>query len=88
MTTVCLVYSRYIASKYRHGDLDEFFPYENHLWPPSVSQDGRLRLPSKKSHLLMLMDIAELNVPPSFQAKIFDDAAVVIIFSQQFQQEL
>jgi hypothetical protein len=64
----------YIASKYRDSNLGEFFSYENHPWPPSLSQDGKLRLPSKKSDLLKVMDIQDVNAPTSFQVKIFDVA--------------
>ena len=46
----------YIASKYRDGDLDDFFSHENHPWPPSISDNGKIRLPNKKSDLLVCLN--------------------------------
>ena len=42
----------FIASKYRDGDLEDFFSHENHPWPPSISEHEKLQLPNKKSDLL------------------------------------
>lgn len=34
----CTLFSHlYIASKFRDGDLEVFFPHENHPWPPSLA---------------------------------------------------
>ncbi len=67
----CNLFSHlYIASQYRDGDLDDFFSHENHPWPPSLSDHGRLRLPNKKADLLNHLDPADL--PSSFHAKVFD----------------
>ena len=47
-----LIFSRlYISCQTREGNLDEFFQHENQSCPPSLSQDGKLRLPQKKSEL-------------------------------------
>ena len=75
----CNLFSHlYIASQARGGDLEEFFLHENHPWPPSISDHGKLRLPTKKSELLACLDV---NTPPTepsrFDAKIFDGATVV-----------
>ena len=44
----CNLFSHlYIASKFRDGDLDDFFSHENHPWPPSISEHGKLCLPTK-----------------------------------------
>ncbi len=43
----------YIACQSRDGDLEKFFHHENQACPPSISQNGKLRLGSK-CHTLML----------------------------------
>lgn len=53
----CNLFSHlYIASRYREGNLEDFFAHENQSWPPSLSEQGKLRLPSKKSDLLTIID--------------------------------
>ena len=48
----CNLFSRlYIASNFRDGNLEEFFSHENHHWPPSLSEHGKLNLPTKKLDL-------------------------------------
>ncbi|XP_046544723.1 uncharacterized protein LOC124254923 [Haliotis rubra] len=68
----------FIACQVRQADLSEFFCHENHHWPVSLSQHGKLRLPSCKSELL---DCFKKHVlggeQPHVDAKIFDGAAVV-----------
>jgi len=40
----CSLFSRlYITCQSCKGDLQEFFRHENHPWPPSLSQHGKLR---------------------------------------------
>ena len=40
----CKLFSRlFIACQSREGNLDEFFPFENQPWPPSLAQSGKLR---------------------------------------------
>ena len=75
----CSLFSQLcIASKYRDGDLDDFFAHENHPWPPALSDNGKLYLPSQKSDLLcLLLTESQPEPPTSFQVKIFDGAAVV-----------
>ncbi len=54
----CNLFSHlYIASTFRGGDLEEFFPHENYKWPPSISDHGKLRLPIQKSDLLVLLQV-------------------------------
>lgn len=68
----------FISSQVREADMDAFFSHENHPWPPSLSQHGKLRLPSAKSHLLDLIKPSEQpEVPAKFDAKVFDGPAVV-----------
>ena len=78
----CKLFSHsYIASKFRDGDLEDFFAHENQPWPLSLSDHGKLRLPTKKSDLLSLLDIDPTpQEPPSyFHAKIVDGPAIVHI---------
>ena len=77
----CNLFSHlYIVSQFRDGDLDNFFAHENHPWPPSLSDHGKLRLPTKKSDLLCLLDASPTPEPPSyFHAKIIDGPAIVHI---------
>ena len=42
----------FITSKFRDGNLDDFFSHENHPWLPSISEHGKLRLPNRKAELL------------------------------------
>jgi len=68
----------YIASKFRDGNLEEFFSHENHPWPPALSVQGKLNLPNKKSELLHLLDKGSSpQVPSYFHCKIFDGTAIV-----------
>ena len=44
----CALFLRlYIASQTCDGDLDNFFQHENHTYPPSLSQHGKLRFSTK-----------------------------------------
>ena len=63
----CNLFSHlYIASKFGDGDLDNFFAHENHPWCPSLSDHGKLRLPTKKSDLLCLLDAGPTPEPPAY----------------------
>ena len=74
----CNLFSQlYIASKFRDGNLHQFFSHENNIYPPALSKDGKLNLPSQKSDLLGL--IAADTYPPvqsSLDVKIIDGAAI------------
>ena len=37
----------FITSKFRDCNLDDLFSHENHPWPPSISEHGKLHLPNK-----------------------------------------
>lgn len=68
----------YIASKFRDGNLDEFFSHENHPWPPALSVHGKLNLPSKKSDSLALLEPeSPLTAPSLYHTKIFDGSVIV-----------
>ena len=62
----------YIASKFRD---ETFFVHENHPWPPSLADQGKLRLPTKKSDLLRLFNDGTTPEPPSY----FDVKLVAIV---------
>ncbi len=81
----CNLFSHlYIASQYHDGDLDEFCSHENHPWPPSLSDHGKLRLPTKKADLLSHLDSGIATEPPSnFDAKVFDGAIVHTLPTKQ-----
>ena len=50
----CNLFSRlYISCQNREGNLDEFFKNENQAVPPSLSQDGHIRLGTKADIVLI-----------------------------------
>ena len=77
----CLLFSRlYISCQTREGNLDEFFQHENQSCPPSLSQDGKLRLPQKKSELaecLQSSTTPQARMPEAVDAMIIDGSVVV-----------
>ena len=81
MKNDCSLFSRlFIACQTRNGDLDEFFQHENQACPPSISDDGNLRLPQQKSADLATCLQAETTpqrlAPVNPDAIIMDGAAV------------
>ena len=77
----CSLFSRmYISCQNRDGDLDEFFRHENQGCPPSLSDQGNLRLPKKKSELtecLQALTVPQSQMPRNLNLVIIDGAAVV-----------
>lgn len=77
----CSLFSRlYISCQTRNGDLEEFFKHENQGCPPSLSDQGNLRLPKKKSELtecLQTLTVPQSQMPKDVQVIIIDGAAVV-----------
>ena len=76
----CLLFSRlYISCQTREGNLDEFFQHENQSCPPSLSQDGKLRLPQKKSELAEFLQSSttQARMPEAVDAIIIDGSVVV-----------
>lgn len=63
----------------REGNLDEFFEHENHGYPPSISNNGELRLPQKKSELTdcLLSLAASQTEIPDVDIVIIDGAVAV-----------
>jgi len=57
--------------------MSNYFSHENHPFPPSLSDCGKLRL-GKKSDLLEILVNDVQNEPPSFvDTKLLDGVAVV-----------
>ena len=75
----CNLFSHlYIASKFRNGNLEDFFSHENQPWPPSHSEQGKLCLPTKKSDLLSCIEEAmNLEPPTYYDVKLLDGPAIV-----------
>ena len=63
--------------QHKDSDLSTFFKHENHPFPPSLSDNGKLRF-AKKSDLLTILEKVTHNEPPIFfDVKLLDGAAVV-----------
>ena len=74
---VALFSHLYIIMQHRESDMDTFFKHENHPFPPSLSDGGKLR-PGKKSDLLnMLAQDKHEDPPEDLDVKLLDGAAVV-----------
>ena len=71
----------YISTQQREGDLDEFFSHENHAYPPSLSEYGKLRLGAKSDLLKLLQDAETKPDDCSFECRIFDGGALIHIFN-------
>ena len=57
LQTECRLYaSLYITCQSRDGDLDNISMYENHLYPPSLSEYGKLRKCLTKSDFLVCLN--------------------------------
>ena len=88
----CSLFSRmYISCQNRDGDLDEFFRHENQGCPPSLSDQGNLRLPKKKSELtecLQALTVPQSQMPRNLNVVIIDGAAVVNMVKPGTEQTL
>ena len=77
----CSLFSRlYIASQVRNGNLDEFFEHENQVYPPALTQNGKLRSGSKSDVVGCLKDVVtsqERTNNPDVQVIILDGSATV-----------
>ena len=70
----------YIASQVRIGSLDEFFKHENQACPPSIAEDGHLRIPQQKSNLassLQLLTTPQREAPTNSEVIVMDGAPLV-----------
>lgn len=77
----CAPFSRLLISyQTREGDLDDFFKHKNQGFPPSISQNGKLRLPGKKSDLtdcIQSLSQPRTRAPTPIDAAIIDGAAAI-----------
>lgn len=71
--------SLYVACQTREGDIGEFFVHENHAYPPSISEYGKLRKGNKSEFLKCLDKYGEVDhePPPLVTAKVIDGAVLV-----------
>ena len=68
----------YVSMQNRDSDLDEFFAHEIQSFPPSLSDFGKLHLPSSKSDLLKCLEQREQPEPPSsYDCKVLDGAVII-----------
>jgi len=71
----------YVASEARDANIDDFFSHEKQMYPPSISEDGKLRKPTNKSDIIDCIqtkcDISFNDSQPIVTAKMFDGAAVI-----------
>ena len=75
---VALFGQLYISLQNRDCDLAEFFAHEIQSFPPSLSDFGKLHLPSTKSDLLQCIEQHGQSEPPStYDCKVFDGAVIV-----------
>ena len=63
----------YIVAQQRESDISTFFMYENHPYPPSISDRGRLRFGTKSDLLTCIQQKKETaSVPESEELDDFD----------------
>ena len=77
---VALFARLYIAMQSRGSDLKEFFSHEIQPFPPSLSELGKIRLPSAKSDLLKCLpslNDRSSHENLSFDCRILDGAVIV-----------
>ena len=67
----------YIVMQHRSSDMDTFFSHENHPFPPSLSDGGKLRFGKKSDLLNILTQDNQNSLPHSIDVKLLDGAAVV-----------
>lgn len=77
----CSLFSRlYIACQSRDGNLHEFFCHENQPWPPSLSENGKLRQGTKSELTGCLESCLHVDArqdAPDIDVVILDGAVVV-----------
>ena len=78
LNNIALFGQLYISMQSRDGDLKEFFSHEIQSFPPSLSDYGKLHLPSTKSELLKCIPPTTQFEPLLFyDCRVLDGAAVV-----------
>ncbi|KAG0721985.1 hypothetical protein GWK47_045320 [Chionoecetes opilio] len=74
---VALFSRLYIVTQHRDGDLDTFFKHENHPYPPSLAERGKLRQGKKSDLTNILAQKTQEEPSGSFDVRVLDGAAVV-----------
>ena len=69
----------YLACQSKDGDLDNFFAHNNHAFPVSISEYGKLRKATSKSDFLQCMEslVDVTHDAPDVSMKVIDGAAFV-----------
>ncbi len=68
----------YISCQVRQANMSDFFRHENHAFPPSLSEAGKLCQGSKSDIVDCLLNHgSKLVEMPAVSAKVFDGAALV-----------
>ena len=67
----------YIVMQHRESDMSAFFSHENYHFPPSISDNGKLRFGTKSDLLKVLAKDNQNDPPESIDVKLLDGAAVV-----------
>ena len=67
----------YIVMQHRDSDMNAFFQHENHPFPPSLSDSGKLQFGKKSDVLNIIKFENKENSPDYFDAKFLDGAAIV-----------
>jgi len=71
----------YIVTQHREGDMTTFFKHENHPYPPSLSDRGKIRQGKKSDLLSVLPTETEMEPPVTFDVKVLDGAVIVHLLS-------
>ena len=69
----------YVPCQSREGDLDNFFAHKNHVFPVSISEQGKLRKATSKSDFLQCMEsLVDVTYDaPGILMKVIDGVAFV-----------
>ena len=80
----------YVACQNRDGDMETFFSHENHAWPPSLAENGIMRLAESKSAILTQFEpLAEPHLlAPEVEVKVVDAAALVQSLDAKFHKKI
>ena len=74
---IALFSQLYIIMQHRVSDISTFFIHENHPFPPSLSDQGKLQFGKKSDLLDILAKNIHINPPNSIDVILLDGAAVV-----------
>ena len=84
---VALFGQLYVAIQSREGDLEEFFAHEIQLFPPSLSDFGKLPLPSKKlTFCTVCTSQMILKLPQFVTAKFWMELYLSTVYQQQLSK--